>query len=42
MLNNNYLYLSFGKLDINMFFLYIMIKSDIFVDNYLMFDVKYI
>jgi hypothetical protein len=42
MLNNNHLYLSSGKLDINTFFSYIMTKSDIFVDNYLMFDVKYI
>lgn len=42
MLNNNHLYLSSGKLDINTFFSYIRTKSDIFVDNYLMFDVKYI
>jgi hypothetical protein len=42
MLNNNHLYLSSGKLNINTFFSYIMTKSDIFVDNYLMFDVKYI
>jgi len=42
MLNNNHLYLNSGVLDINTFFSYLTTKSDIFVDNYLMFDVKYL
>lgn len=41
-LNNLHMYVSSGQLDLNTFFSYTLIKSDCFIDSYLIYDVKYI